>query len=336
MATSLVGPRSWRMVRDAEGHREYRIIHRVKAGVGDGPANVLLTTGLPVPGSTWDFDDDEDVWAWCRADAEVTPVVEDEPNYYWDVEQIFSTKPPPLNQQRCQDVAIEDPLLEPAKVSGSFTKTTIEAQYDRFGRVLVNSALQRLNGPRVEFDNNKPTVRVEMNVATLDLGVRSAFIDTVNDSPIWGLPARCLKLSNMSWERRYYGQCSIYYTVTMEFDVDFKTFDRDILDEGTKALSGKLDKLTDGVYNLRDVAPGVAPNPLNPTHYNEFQDRNGNPTTVILNGAGLPASVIVKATDASGSPLSGGGYFTGNPGNIHIEYYPGANFLLLGLPTDIV
>lgn len=297
MATRVEGgPKTWSMRRDEEGYREYNIVYQVIGETTDGPATVLNTLGLPVPGSAWIIDNDVDLWVWCRAVTEVTPVISDgDPNTHWHVSFIFSNKPPDFKRQRCQDVPIEDPILEPAKISGTFHKYTLEASYDRFGNPILNSAHEPIRGPVVEFDDSRPTVRIEQNIPALNWAALVAMRDTVNDAPLWGLPRRCIKLSNISWERKFYGQCYLYYTRILEFDINHETWDRNVMDEGNKMLNGHWDPVT-GDYVVDDIAEGVPANHLNPTHFIRATDRHGNFTRIFLNGVGMPARVRTPST----------------------------------------
>lgn len=243
MAGTLRGLRNWEMQRDEAGHREYKALWLVKVDdKDDGPAIVLQTPGLPLPGSIWVFGNDVDLWAWCRPNALIKPHEHEEgdPHLWWTVEQTFSTTPLPLSIQRCQDTPIEDPLLEPPKVSGSFIKFQEEAQFDKDGLSIHTSSWEQLRGNQVEFDKNRPSVSIEQNVATQYEAVTlpAIYMDYVNDSEMWGLPARTVKLSNATWSKQYHGQCQTYYTRTLEFEINYSTFDRALLDEGTKVLQG--------------------------------------------------------------------------------------------------
>lgn len=231
------GPRIWGGSRDDEGYREFTVRHIVKTtNKADGPYMVMFAAGLPAIGSVWNFGNDLDVWAFCYPYMKVDlhQHKEGDPHYWWAVDQKFSTKP----LSRCQDTQVEDPLLEPQQVSGNFGKYTIEAVYDRFGSLIKSSSHEQIRGRQVEFDNNKPSVTIRQNVASLGLSTFAQMIDTVNDGPMWGLSERMVKLSNAPWERKVFGQCRYYYTRTFDFDIDYKTFDRRALDEGTKALNG--------------------------------------------------------------------------------------------------
>lgn len=295
MATSIVpGQKTWSMTRDSEGHRTYRITYRVRGDKRDGPATVIQTPGLPLVGSFWIVDNDVDLWAWCRADAEVQPVLEGEPNRLWDVTFTFSTKPITDKEggggmgggNGGSSSGIEDPLLQPQKISGNFIKYTEQATTDATGRLLTNSAHQPLEGPALEFDANRPAVRIEQNVIQLGANVFSPMVDTVNANPLWGLPARTIKLSNVTWDKKYYGPGIPYYTRVLDFDIMYQTFDRVIIDKGTKVLKGHWDRTT-GLWTLDKIA-GRDPDPSNPTHFICAVDRYDNPTTLVLDGAGKP------------------------------------------------
>lgn len=311
MATALVpGQRTWSLTRDDEGHREYVITHLVRAAATDGPKAVMDTPGLPVVGAVWNFDGDLDVWAFCTPSMKITPLIDKEPNQFWEVEQTFRTRP----ITRCQDETVDNPLLEPQQVSGGFVKYTKEVTEDKDGNPIKSSSHEIFRGPQVEFDHNRPTVRISQNVSQLRLGTITQMVDTVNDSALWGLAARCVKLSNVSWERKQWGQCETYYTRTFEFDIDFNTFDRTVLDMGKMVLSGHWNDET-GVWTLDNVG-GSAPDASNPTHFINAIDQNNNPIELLLDGAGKPLTDITA------------------PVTINIQYYTESNFLSLGIPTS--
>ena len=275
MATQIITSRArmWTGSRDREGHRTYKIKWLIESDTTDGPANVLQTAGLPLPGSYWQFSNDIDLWAFCQPDAEVEAhqPQEGDPTRYWSVTQTFTTKPPDFQRQRCNDVTIEDPLLEPAKVSGTFVQQKVEGVYDRFGRPIMSSSFEQLRGPQNEWNDGNQTVRIEQNVATQTQAVTlpANMMNTVNVAALWGMPRRCLLLVNRSFEKLYYGTCFGYYKRTLEFEVNAGTFDRNLLDEGTKALRGHWNNST-GAYVL-DQINGANPSPYNPAHFRAVQ-----------------------------------------------------------------
>lgn len=363
MAAEVCGTfRTWSLDREKKtGDRIYRIVHLVRSEVTDGPFAILNAPGLPQPGDVWSFQDDTDPWAFCTREARVTPqqAKDNEQVSWWHVEQVFSTKPEWL----CQDEDIEDPLLLPPRVSGSFLRTTEQATKDMHGDAINNSAHELLTGPELEFDGNRPTVRIEVNVPILGLDLWGPMVDHVNDQDLWGLPSRCVKLDNVSWERKYYGLCYPYYTLLFEFSINVKRddngnlisgFDRDVQDWGTKVLNGKWDTATGSwLVQAVDGYDGTPnPDPDRPDHFIRFKDRNGEMCKVLLNGHGLPAEVNVifhladvgddlaayihlgsgTGSGIRGAKLLGGESRITDVGEIVVRYYPEANFNLLNLP----
>lgn len=299
MAGVLLGPIAWNMKRDSAGHREYNVRWRVRTtSTSDGPAVVLNTPELPLPGAFWNVGGDVDPWATCRWDATVSQSKEKEgdPSTYWIVEQVFSTKP--IETASCRNQQFQHPLLEPQKVSGGIKNRQEEQPYDRYGQYITNSAWEILKGNAIEFNVADLTVNVEQNTGTLQYDVLTAFVNTVNDRTLWGQPRRTILLEDVSWERKYHGTCSVYYTRKFQFTVRFTGWDRDILDEGTKVLRGGWDRIT-GNWILKKIG-GKDPNPFNPSHFDKFVDRSNNPAKVILNGRGLPANVMIGTSTNSG------------------------------------
>lgn len=283
MAVELLdGHVTWSMEQDEDSHREYVVVHKVRADRLDGPFAVSNCPGLPEEGSVWNFDNELDVLAWCKFDKKVTPMVPGEANEYWLVESKFSTKP----VDKCRDEPILDPLQEPDKISGGVVKYTEEGISDATGRPILNSAHEVIRGPQNEWDASRSTVRVVQNVADLELPVLDKYIDRLNEGQMWGLGIRQIKFSNYSWEQKFHGFCDVYYTRTLEFEIRREGFDRSILDEGTKVLNGHWDHTTGDWVN--DAVGGFAPNYLNPTHFMRAVDPQGNPIRAILDGAGNP------------------------------------------------
>lgn len=323
-ATNRSGIIDWSMDRDEEGHRTYKVSHLVKAANFDeSPTSILVATGLPTIGQSWNYGGDIDGFAYClptRSVKKAKGVKGEGPYVFWNVTSTFSTK---RNSKRCQDVTIEDPLQEPDRVNGSFVKYVKEVMKDKDGNQIKTSSHEIIRGPQVEFDHNRPTVTISQNVADLELDLFAPMVDTVNDASLWGLGSRRIKLSNVSWSREIFGVCSYYYVRTFEFDVDSATFDRDVLDEGTKVLNGHWTTDQTGTGTglastwVLDNIDGAAPNKNNPQHFIRYKDRNGENSRLVLDG--------------NGEPLDG----NDDPVFINVQYYSESNFLLLGIPTII-
>lgn len=317
----ISGPRTWEGKRDNEGHREWKISHIVACdSLLEGPASALQTPGLPSPGSQWNFGVDIDIWATCKLDADVRPYKDDGKGIsHFLVTQTFSTKP---DGKRCKDQQIEDPLLQPPKVSGGSNRATEEATHDRFGEPILNSAFEQIRGPQVEFDRSKHTVNIEMNVPNLLIEFVSLFVDTVNANTLWGCAPRTIKLSQWDWEKKYYGTCYAYYTWKFMFEIDSRGFDRDILDEGNKVIRGDWDRDPESP-RYTDWLPASSADFDNPLDYIRFKDWNGENCRVILDGTGRPVDT------GTGTGTVG----ATTPGSIHVEKYNELDFLLLGIPT---
>lgn len=285
--------RKWSMVRDGEGHRTFKVTHQVRTDLNDGPFTAFNTPGLPQTGDAWTFDTDTDTWAICTPEVVVkihTNQPKEQSGRYWEVTNTFTTKP----RSRCQDETIEDPLLEPQKVSGNFSKQTKEAFFDKDDAAILSSSHERLF---LEVSDSRPTVQIIQNVPLLELEVFTPMVDTVNQNALWDLDPRKIKLTNASWVVRYYGICNVFYTRTFEFEINFRTFDEDLVDMGTTHLKEGGDK-------------------DNPDHFEANKDnKDDNIGLRPLDGDGNIAENIAAAD------------------TITPKYYPESDFLLLDIPT---
>ena len=295
MSGILIGRKNWNGTKDSEGYRNYDIVWLVKTtSIQDGPTTILGTPGLPVSGTTtWSFGRDVDTEAICGFDTQVNPVVTDQPDYWWLVTQKFTTKP--INW--CG--IVQNPLLEPAEVRGTFVKFRKESHEDKDGKTVRSSSHEMFRGAQIEWDSNNPSVSISQNLATLPLSTFAPMIDTVNDSALWGLGARHIKLTNAPWERNFQDDCTFYYKVTYEFDIDDgeNGFDRQLIDEGTKVFTG-----TDR---------------NNPKHWTAYKEE----------GSGENSRVIFNS---SGNPLEAGE----EPAKVNFRKYVESNFTLLGIPSS--
>lgn len=303
MAEVLPGRRkSGPLRRDGDRHRTYAISHIVKVDPDtEGHYSALNAVGLPVVGTEWDFDGDYDPWAFCQPDANVealSPSKEGERPEFYEVTQTFSTKP----QNKCSEQQRDDPLLEPMHVSGDYKNTKEESSFDRFGRPIVTSSWELIRSKDNEWDIASATVNIEQNVGILEEALCWFMMNKLNMFELWGAPRRCVKLSSFTFEKKYYGQCYAYYTRKFGFEINFNTFDRYILDEGTKALRGKwLRAATQSLAPLYQLQNN--PNRFKPADFIRYVDPNGNPGKVILNGFGLPSGACIDFNNADEQEL---------------------------------
>ena len=403
-AVLMDGPLSMTLQRDDNGYRTYSLKLLIRlTDLDDGPSIASNCPGLPLPGDPWLVDNDLDIWVWCRPEASITRHTdydEGHPVHFYIGEFTFSNKPLTREQAEkrrgCHEQQIEDPLLEPDRTSGGFQKKAKEATHDRFGLPILNSAFEVVRGPQVEFDESRPTVKVVQNRPLLQFDLLCFLIDCLNDTPLWGFPARWVKFSNCTWEEQYHGLCYRYYVRTLEFEIR-EDWDRNLLDEGSKVLNGHWgDGEAEGDGWVLDKIGGASPDPNNPSHFIRAIDRKQDPMRIILDGEGRPATsqaikistiiepefpsttaevqteivhgltagdtvwlegvdppyydgeytVLAVLTTTSftitvfedAEDYSEGGYVitdgTG-PGNIRVEKFRSANFLLLGIPLVI-
>lgn len=310
MSAIVKGRLDWSKSVDAEGYRNYKLLLLVEADdAQDGPHTISQASGMPIVGTPWLFGNDNDFWAFCWPTASFTPILTKEPNRYWQAELNFSNKP----MSRCQDNSIEDPLLEPPKISGSFTRWTKKAKRDRNGKMIKSSSHEPIDG--LEVDANRPSIVIVQNLPTAGVEGFAEMVDTLNDAPLWGMDERKIKLSNVSFDQKIYGTCNFYYTRTLEFEVRREGFDfEDVLDVGWKVRRGKWEG-TPLAWNPDDDADNTDPN-----DFIVFKDSKGEnfPQRTPLDGQGDPLT----------DPLT--------PVYIPtVEYYPESNFALLGIPTSL-
>ena len=249
---------------DRDGHRSYTARFKINSTREDGQASILKTPGLPTVGSTWAFGTDIDQWAFCTPEATITPVVsENEPNFIWHMDIKYSTRP----LSRCQEGQIENPLLEVPNISGSFINRRVQAKADYEGKPIHSSSFEPIRGEATEIDLGEPSIIIAMNSATLPLAMYSEMMNGVNDSTLWGLPPRTVRLANAEFSRKAYGTCTYYFTVTYHFAVKYDTHDVTVPDEGTKILMKGGDR-------------------TNPSHFALYKDRFDENSRVYLDGLG--------------------------------------------------
>ena len=343
MAAVEGGPVTWSAETDDEGFRTYRVVYRVRAAINESPAMVMTASGLPTLWSSFSIAgySGVDPWCWCRPELSVKIDQEKrgDPAVFYLVETKFSNQYETTRYRRCNNNRIEDPLLEPMKVSGGFNRAQWEAKYDQNGAKLVTSANEPITGAAVTFDYVRPTVRIQQNVASLGLSTFANMVNTVNASSLWGVPARCVKLANASWERQVYGQCNYFYIRSFEFEVDYYNkdhsgnvigFDKEVYDSGSMCLRGQwVTDSTSADYGKFKILSPVTSTETNTvltvaqSNFMAYKDMNNEPARVFLDGHGRPAN----------AGLVGGGT-AGSPASATLKYYRASNFLLLGIPTS--
>lgn len=285
---------------DAEGYRTFHVTYQVESDSKlDGPQTVADTEGIPSAGDIYQFGNESDEWAVCLATGSERRAPSNKstgPARFWYVERHFSNKPVSPQQQRCQDTQITDPMQEPAKVSWGSIHEKEEATRDRFGQRILNSAHEVVRGAQNEWPVSNSKFSIEQNVANLERELCESMRNGVNAFWIWGYPPRTVRLADFDADKLYYGNCYRYFKRKFHFEVKWKGWDRDLLDEGKKVLKGHWSNAsgtgtTPASWILDDI-DGMPPDPDNPSHFIRYQDRHGNVTSVVLDGEGKPATRV--------------------------------------------
>ncbi len=257
-----VGPRNVSCERDEVGHRTYTIdwLIRLEDPL-DGPAHILANWPLAAVGSTYSFGNDSDPWAWCTPMLNIAPHPDNTPGdpiLDFIVTQKWTTNP----SWRCQIAPIENPLLEPFQLSGESVNEQFEPSVDRFGAPLVFPNKEPITGPLIEQKRSRPSINITFNTVNLPLATYVNLINKVNDAPLWGLAARCVRFQDAKWERLVYGTCFYYFRVTYTFEFDINTFDKKIPAYGSLVLKpgGNPNNPQDFIVykNPSDDEPGIA------------------------------------------------------------------------------
>jgi hypothetical protein len=328
---------------DEKGYRTYTVIYQVwRTDINDLAFTSYNTQGLPQVGDAYNFGNEFDPWCWCRPETKVEKF-EDPQGNYWHITKTFSNKPLDI----CRQQPMEDPLLEPWKITGTFQVYQEEATQDMDGNKIVNSGFEPIRGPQATFDRHRTQIKIQQNVADLQGDLLESMINTVNDSPLWGFQQRCVKLSGCPFEKKYWGQCEVYWTRTLEFDIDMNLpiwdgsisglvvgrllggFDRVVLDDGTKVMNGRwgVDAAHGGTdpTNQWIPLPLAGPPDINgkfPSKWIAFRGRDGEAAHCIVTADGNPIGHGIPGV-------------TDDPNNIAIYYYQESDFTQLGIPLDL-
>ncbi len=225
-----------------------------------------------------------------------------------------------------------DQQANPPQVSISFVRYTEEAVTDYLDGPILNSAHEFIRGQKNEWDMNRVQVKIKQAVTADEIQFPALvnMVDTVNSLTLWGFPPRTIKLSEAPVEFRWHSNGQPYFDRSLTFDIRyrarqtvtsvltpgtgtalleelvqdeyFETWDRYVMDEGTKVLNGRWGAKGSGLeksWILLNVN-GAAPDPANPKHFVKMTDDKGNPTRVLLDGGGLPADTVVVVSTGSG------------------------------------
>lgn len=336
MSSTVLGRIDWGVTRNEDGHRDYFVKWLVEAdSTAAGPQTISFAPGLPQIGAQWAFGLDNDAWAFCSPAWTIAPFTNtQERSDLWVVTQPFTTRP----LFRCQTQQIENPLLEPPRLSGSYVREVRRARVDRHGEIPRSISSEPVTGQDMDVPESRPTVHVEITQLNHNLDVITSMTNTLNDAPLWGLSPRKVFFSDVSWRRFMYGTCTFYFVMGLDFEINFRTFDRTIGDVSRLRLAkhiflaAKNAGLTPDDIDPTTIVGSIAwsntkeprwegpPVKIkdNPRNYEEAQDEKGGQLGYVhLDDWGMQMY--------PGSPRP--------PGKIKLELLPESNFLLLGIPV---
>ena len=272
-ANATKGVKDWSADFDDEGNATYTLTFPVETThPTDGPDVAMTASGLPVPGASlgaWGGN----AWAFYNRKGSAKLKKVEALRKLWDVQCVFTTRP----AKRCTTSAVEDPLLEPHRVKGTFQQQTKELLYDNAGAAIKNSAEQRYTGPIVQDTESTPVVELEMNVSWINLNWLADYADSYNNATWWSMPARSIKCTTGPWERVLFGTCYFYFVVRFTFELRLPNWDIVVPDEGTRVkVAGS-----------------------SPARYVQYKDEREENARTFLDGSGnalAPGAALVTKT----------------------------------------
>lgn len=221
-AEAVTAPYNWTKDTGEEGDETYTVNWKVNTTLAlDGPDVAWTAAGLPVPGSSLSIGNTSNPWAFYQNKGSAKLLKADSNRKLWDLTTVFSTKP----IKRCSAGKVDDPLLEPHRVKGTFNRVMEEQLKDKDGNPIENSAQQRFKGATVQIPRARPVVELEMNVAWINLAWMAEYADAVNSNTQWGQAVRTIKCTVGPWERVLYGTCCYYFVVRFTFELRYETWD---------------------------------------------------------------------------------------------------------------
>jgi hypothetical protein len=221
-ANAVTYPFDWSKETTEEGDETYTLQWHVETtSPTDGPDVAWTAPGLPYIGASLAVGGTVNPWAFFQGKGSAKLKKVDANRKFWDLTTVFSTKP----VKRCSSSKVDDPLLEPHRVKGSFTQVMEEALADASGNPIQNTVKQRYTGSVVQTPKCRPIVELEMNVSWINLAFLADYADTVNSNIQWGQAVRTIKCTVGPWERVLYGSCFYYFVGRFTFELKTDKWD---------------------------------------------------------------------------------------------------------------
>lgn len=292
---------NWTASRNKKGYRQYSVTHLVRTNSDtDSPSDVLLnTTGLPTPGTTWNYGNTPDASAVCLFERSVSRYkpTEGENGVYWAVISKFDAVPgatPPGSSEEPGG-----PLLMPFVITGGFDQMESQQEVDKNGNPIVSTSFEPLFGEATTRNFALPTVSIEHNISTNPVDYVKSYMNRVNSTAMWGFGTREIRMNDAEWSKEMMASGVYYYRVKYTFTCRYSGWDQEILDEGRKVLKDGGDITNPAHFELAKAGLG--------------DDKNPDPV------------MLDSAT----------GLQTQTPHWLTFQIDDEANFLLLGIPSTL-
>ena len=202
---------------------------------------------------------------------------------------------------------IEDPLLQPPKISYGFASANEPVDRDANGNPIMNSAEETFDPPSSR-DVDDLIIRIQRNTNNFSVWTAASYKNSINSDTIWGVPPGYLMLKD--WSATYEKSASTYYFAeSMEFHIRYAA----VFQGGQwVALGWKLRRVDEG-YRVKS---GVDSN--NKPKYQTILDENGK--------------MLSQPTllDGAGNKLASGA----DPVYKTFDLYPSRSFAALNLPYN--
>jgi len=240
-----------------DGERRYTKIYRVICSTNDdGPVVAQNAAGIERYGQAYSWGNEADLGAWA-ADISAAKEQRSESCRVWLVTVQFTSG----GQKTGESIdpagnLIENPLLRPVVWSGSYAQFVKAAARDRFGKPIVNTAGDLIEG--LSEDDSRISLVARRNVSTLDLAKWARYRDKVNRDAIWGLTRRQIKVNNITWDSERSGPYR-YFVVTYSFHIN---------------LGGWITRSENRGWRARSAA-GVAPKKITDIVEPAYLDEDG-------------------------------------------------------------
>lgn len=204
----------------------------VVADYAMGPIEAITLVGVNLY-DNYNVTTEFDTIALCK-ERNAVPVPDS--NGFVDLKQWEVT----LNYGRV-DYSVDNPLLEPVKVSINFSTTDEPVDYDIYGSPIMNTAGEPFAEAVTKLTPSS-TITFERNEADYNALISYYYVGTVNLYPWKGIPKGCALMTARTATQNFNQNIGFYWTVGYDFSVDLNGYKKSVLNQGlrqVKVINGK-------------------------------------------------------------------------------------------------